>query len=78
MKYFKNILQLIGTEQCIHFLFPDEGSRFELYKYLQKILKELRARAHERRKVEGNQKIQMQKGKKITFTLSDKTTDEAF
>ena len=27
MKYFKNILILVGTYECIHLLFPDQGSR---------------------------------------------------
>lgn len=74
MKYFKNFLILIGKEQCIHFFFPDEGSRFELFKCMHKIFKDLRVRAFERRKLEGNQRTQ--KPKKMTFLLNERPQND--
>ena len=73
MKYFKDLLVLIGVEQCIHFQFPDKGSRNELHKKIQKILKDLRIKAYERRKIDGAQKINS--GNKIKFTLANQSNN---
>lgn len=69
MKYFKNILILIGEEKCIHLLFADEGSRFEVFKCLNKVIRKLRIKADDRRKVDTLQKNRNEHKKKITFTL---------